>query len=243
MSRDERQCCRICAQKCNALISMFGEEGLFRKLMLKLRFCLQIIVEMEYSHAKQLTVTQQEEQGCDAHQDLSSPSECEPDHSKQCHCEQCVSQYGGLSLLAEVVDKNKAVSDASCSGSSHVTFDETKTGYLEATAERETPTRQTKKIISCEFCGKVFNHTGDLNKHRRRHTGERPYPCPQCDKRFSHASNLLRHQKIHSGETPHQCPNCARRFSRKDKMVNHIKKSRWKRGCWAEHWDQTGKKY
>lgn len=187
---------------------------------------------MERSQAKQLTVTEQEEQTCDAHQDLSSASECQLDHPKQCHCEGCVSQYGGLSLLAEVVDKNKAISDASCSGSGHVASDETQSGYLEVTAASkeettETPTRQPRKI-SCEFCGKVFSHTGDLNKHRRRHTGERPYPCPQCAKRFSHASNLLRHQKIHSGETPHQCPICARRFSRKDKMVNHIKKSRCK---------------
>lgn len=186
---------------------------------------------MEYSHSKQVAVTEQkEEQGYDALQGLSPASACQPDHSEQCHCEQC----GGLSLLAEAVDKKKAISDASCSSSSRVTSDENKSSYLEATSasmqettESRTPTRQTKKI-SCEFCGKVFSHTGDLNKHRRRHTGERPYPCPQCDKRFSHASNLLRHQKIHSGETPHQCPTCARRFSRKDKMVNHIKKSRCK---------------
>jgi hypothetical protein len=191
-------------------------------------------VEMEYSHSEQLTVTEQrEEQGYDAHQGLSSASVCQPDHSKQCNCERCVSQCGGLSLLAEADDKNKAVSDASCSSSSRVTSDENKSNIeatpasMQETIESQTPTRQTKKI-SCEFCGKVFSHTGDLNKHRRRHTGERPYPCPQCDKRFGHASNLLRHQKIHSGETPHQCPTCARRFSRKDKMVNHIKRSRCK---------------
>jgi uncharacterized Zn-finger protein len=190
---------------------------------------------MEYSQSEQLTVPEQKkEQGSDAHHDPCSASECQTHHSRQCHCEQWASQSGGLSLLAEAVDKNKAVSDASCSSSSHVTSDENKSSSLEATSESKqeitetrTLTRHTKKI-SCEFCGKVFSHTGDLNKHRRRHTGERPYPCPQCDKRFSHASNLLRHQKIHSGETPHQCPTCARRFSRKDKMVNHIKKTRCK---------------
>lgn len=38
------QCCRICAQKSSGLISVFGEEGLFRQLVLKMRRCLQVIV-------------------------------------------------------------------------------------------------------------------------------------------------------------------------------------------------------
>jgi hypothetical protein len=41
---DLNQCCRICAQKSSDLISIFGEEGLFRQLTLKMRHCLQIIV-------------------------------------------------------------------------------------------------------------------------------------------------------------------------------------------------------
>jgi uncharacterized Zn-finger protein len=168
---------------------------------------------MEYSDPEHLTTVEQEEHVYDTYEGPTS-------------------SYGGLPLLAEVIDKNRDISDASCSGPSHVTSDEDKSSYLEVNVaskseanKGETPLNQRKKRISCEFCGKVFNHTGDLNKHRRKHTGERPYACPQCHKRFSHASNLIRHQKIHSGETPHQCPTCARRFSRKDKMVNHIKNS------------------
>ncbi|XP_021922421.1 zinc finger protein 184-like isoform X2 [Zootermopsis nevadensis] len=266
MDWDLNQCCRICAQTTSALISIFGEEGLFRQLMSKLRYCLQIIVlenddlptaicwkcvsklevcfelmqehlrgqylfetqmarqqvpldwkqtevKMEYGDQEQLTVVEQEEHVYDTHEGSTS-------------------SYGGLPLLAEVIDKNRDVSDASGSGPSHVTSDEDKSSNLEVDVvskneanKGDTPVSGRKKRVSCEFCGKVFNHTGDLNKHRRKHTGERPYPCPQCHKQFSHASNLIRHQKIHSGETPHQCPTCARRFSRKDKMVNHMKNS------------------
>jgi uncharacterized Zn-finger protein len=144
--------------------------------------------------------------------------------------------YGSLPLLEEIMDKSRDISDTSYSDSSLIIPDKESSSSLEAnacTSKKEankggTPIRVRKLKVSCEFCGKVFNHTGDLNKHRRKHTGEHPYPCPQCHKRFSHVSNLLRHQKIHSGETLHQCATCARKFSRKDKMVNHIKNSRCK---------------
>lgn len=41
---DLNQCCRICAQKSSDMISLFGEEGLFRQLTQKMKDCLQIIV-------------------------------------------------------------------------------------------------------------------------------------------------------------------------------------------------------
>jgi hypothetical protein len=41
---DLNQCCRICAQKSSDLVSVFGEEGLFRQLMQKMKDCLQITV-------------------------------------------------------------------------------------------------------------------------------------------------------------------------------------------------------
>jgi hypothetical protein len=44
MGKERLHYCCICAQKCNALISMSEGEGLFRQLMLKLTLCLQITV-------------------------------------------------------------------------------------------------------------------------------------------------------------------------------------------------------
>lgn len=167
-------------------------------------------MKMEYDEREQLTAVEQRNHIYDTHE-------------------------GGLPLLATIIDENKDISDVSCSGPSHVLPDDGRSHSSEGnvcaskdTNKGGTSIRVRKLKVSCEFCGKVFNHTGDLNKHRRRHTGEHPYPCPQCHKRFSHVSNLLRHQKIHSGETLHQCATCARKFSRKDKMVNHIKNSRCK---------------
>ncbi|XP_015589624.1 zinc finger protein 271 [Cephus cinctus] len=82
--------------------------------------------------------------------------------------------------------------------------------------------KKSQRDLFCDFCKKKFTHAGDLNKHRRRHTGERPYECAECQKKFAHASNLARHQRVHSGERPFSCTHCEKRFTRRDKLTNHV---------------------
>ena len=42
-------------------------------------------------------------------------------------------------------------------------------------------------------CDKAFNEVGNLNKHERTHTGERPFACSKCVKVFNQSGHL----KIH----------------------------------------------
>ncbi|XP_011163543.1 zinc finger protein Xfin [Solenopsis invicta] len=79
-----------------------------------------------------------------------------------------------------------------------------------------------KKQLTCEFCQKEFNHAGDFNKHRRKHTGEQPYACDTCERKFKTSSNLVRHQQVHLGIKPFYCQICGRTFTRKSKLSAHL---------------------
>ena len=60
------------------------------------------------------------------------------------------------------------------------------------------------KTFVCPDCDKKFTRSGNLNRHRRIHTGEEPYACPGCDKKFKDKGNLVKH--VESTLVRHRSP-------------------------------------
>ena len=53
----------------------------------------------------------------------------------------------------------------------------------------------------CEFCDRRFVSVGDLRKHERNHTKEKPFQCRTCEKKFARRDYLKKHMKsIHKTE-------------------------------------------
>ena len=53
--------------------------------------------------------------------------------------------------------------------------------------------------FACEYCHKNFPRLQQMKRHKRKHTGEKPFPClfPGCGKKFSRSDNRFQHMNCH----------------------------------------------
>jgi len=82
-----------------------------------------------------------------------------------------------------------------------------------------------EKRHRCETCSKAFGTSADLTKHRRVHTGERPYSCGDCGAAFSQAGGLRTHiLSRHNSDGPtFHCHHCGKTFPVKERLRLHLR--------------------
>jgi general transcription factor IIIA len=79
----------------------------------------------------------------------------------------------------------------------------------------------------CEVCGGMFANASRLSRHKRTHTGERPYSCPwpSCGIAYSRSEHLNRHLMTHTDQRPFKCNHegCHKAFNTKQRLQRHNK--------------------
>ncbi|XP_067635463.1 zinc finger protein 208-like [Eurosta solidaginis] len=83
--------------------------------------------------------------------------------------------------------------------------------------------RNKNKQFPCEICGKYYETTWHLNRHKLIHSGEKPHKCEFCEKRFITDSTLSQHMRTHTGEKPYKCKYCKRCFTTTSALNTHLR--------------------
>lgn len=65
------------------------------------------------------------------------------------------------------------------------------TGELDANGIKKKP----KRMYICPYCGHIFSCSSNLCRHKRVHTGAKPYKCEHCQAAFSNSSNRRKHER------------------------------------------------
>lgn len=79
--------------------------------------------------------------------------------------------------------------------------------------------------LVCAVCYYKTRSRNDLLQHRLLHEQlERQHMCEYCPASFARSSHLARHRRSHTGERPFTC-YCGKNFARQDKLKSHIRKN------------------
>lgn len=80
------------------------------------------------------------------------------------------------------------------------------------------------KGISCDICGQTFTQSGNMRRHRVRHTGIKEHKCKECPKEFYTFKELKSHMICHTGILPKICEICGKRCRDGGVLTAHMRR-------------------
>ena len=89
--------------------------------------------------------------------------------------------------------------------------------------KRHKRTHTGKKPYTCEVCLQTFSDATYFQQHMRSPTGEKPYKCTVCSASFSQQGNLNTRFRTHSGEKPYKCECCPAKFATSANFKVHLR--------------------
>lgn len=79
----------------------------------------------------------------------------------------------------------------------------------------------------CQYCGKLFQYNGHLQKHKNKHENNqlvrKPYTCNNCGASYSHQKRLTFHIRRECGKVG-QCKKCGKYFAHLSSVSYHEKR-------------------
>lgn len=94
-------------------------------------------------------------------------------------------------------------------------------GFSDDESTKKHEQKCNTKRYFCDLCEYMTFSTGNLELHKRKHTGERPFSCENCDKRFTRVSHLNQHAKVHANDFEIHCSMCGRGFADGAELLKH----------------------
>ena len=84
--------------------------------------------------------------------------------------------------------------------------DKTRVELLEISYDFERAQDRTHN--SDTFSCSESSTSGNLKRHERTYSGDKPFSCSQCDNKYSISSHLKRHERTHTVVKPFSCSQC-----------------------------------
>ncbi|SPP88884.1 zinc finger protein 568 [Drosophila guanche] len=78
--------------------------------------------------------------------------------------------------------------------------------------------------IFCDICGKPFTQSGNMMRHRQRHSGIKPHKCKECEATFYTQKELTSHNICHTGRMPCICEVCGRPCRDRGVLTAHMRR-------------------